>query len=97
MFKKVSVQSYRKMDARRTRVADAKRTREGLKTALAPPVLSTSVTFSKSRAPVADEREVHWMKTGTWNIYALLHQTLERIAEVDLYSVLQPTKVCTAL
>ena len=51
--------SYRKMDAKRTRVADTKRTREGLKTALEPPVLSSSVTASKSRAPVADEREVH--------------------------------------
>lgn len=43
------------MAARRTRVADASRTRDGLKAALE---LSSTVIGSKSRAPTAGEREV---------------------------------------
>lgn len=40
--------SYRNMDARRTREADMKRAREGLKVSLALPALGSSVTGSNS-------------------------------------------------
>ena len=49
--------SYRNMDARRTREADRRRTREGLKVSHALPALSSSVTGSNSSAAIANECE----------------------------------------
>ena len=67
--------SYRNMDARRTREADRRRTREGLKVSHALPALSSSVTESNSSAAVANEcvrkREVHWVKL-TCNILTII-------------------------
>ena len=50
-----TVSSYRNMDARRTREADRRRTREGLKVSHALPALSSSVTGPNSSAAVANE------------------------------------------
>ena len=73
------VPSYRNMAARRTRVADASRAKDGLKAVLE---LSSNVIGSKSRAPTTGEGERCAQGGGLEHEASILHIHIKHLEEV---------------